>query len=434
MRPETDHVTDLNLTKPFMGSPMAYAGVRLAEDAEVQEDAWFAFEQPKAKGEPAVITIDGIIGIDRGWYDGEELGKSAKRFGRELAAAGKTTPVIVEMNTPGGNVFDGSQIYHLLSQHKGKITIRIGSMCMSAGTVIAMAGDEIEIAPNSIFMIHNPWSIAIGEAKDMRKSAEVLDKIRASMLTAYKSRIKDKTDEEIIALLDAETWMTGEEAVADGWCTKLLDPVQAKACANMSADFLSRFKSTPEALKALVEAKAAAKAGEDSVGVEDGENEIIADVTDAKKIANEGDAVADETDPEIEAALKEKAEADAKAAADATAKAAADAAAQAKAKEPASDAKFDLKAGRGAILAKAAKDFGFTAKLEAMHALGEDYESCRAEILAAIKAKPLTANAIQTGETADPAAVAQTIAPKAGSREPRKLRPSHEYHQHQMGY
>ncbi len=126
--------------------------------------------------------------------------------------------VTVRINSPGGSVFDGFAIYNLLKQHDGEIHVKIDALAASAASVIAMAGDSIEMADNSLMMIHEPWSMALGDSSEMRKTAELLDKIRDSIVTTYKSKT-DLSDDEIKQMMVDETWFNADEAIESGFAT-----------------------------------------------------------------------------------------------------------------------------------------------------------------------------------------------------------------------
>ena len=126
--------------------------------------------------------------------------------------------VTVRINSQGGSVFDGFAIYNLLDQHEGEIHVKVDALAASAASVIAMAGDTIEMADNALMMLHDPWTIAIGDSKDLAKTADLLDKIRDSIVTTYKS--KSNLDvHEIAQMMSDETWLNADEAIEHGFAT-----------------------------------------------------------------------------------------------------------------------------------------------------------------------------------------------------------------------
>jgi ATP-dependent protease ClpP protease subunit len=129
-----------------------------------------------------------------------------------------TGDISVRVNSPGGDVFDGFAIFNLLDQHDGKVTIHIDGLAASAASVVAMAGDEIVIADNALMMIHDPWTMSVGNAADMRGTADLLDKIRDSIVTTYMTKT-NLPIEEVTAMMGAETWFSAAESVANGFAT-----------------------------------------------------------------------------------------------------------------------------------------------------------------------------------------------------------------------
>ena len=179
----------------------------------------------KNKGEKAEIWIYEMIGEDF-WTGG---GITAKNFQKELSEI-KASQIDLHINSPGGDVFDGIAIYNLIKQHPAKVTSYIDGLAASIASVIALAGDQIYMAENALFMIHNPYGMAFGEAADMRKMADLLDTVRGSIVKAYVSKT-DKPDAEIFPLMDAETWMTADEAVEFGFVDEVTEKMDMAACA-----------------------------------------------------------------------------------------------------------------------------------------------------------------------------------------------------------
>lgn len=124
----------------------------------------------------------------------------------------------VRVNSPGGSVFDGFAIYNLLNQREGKTTVYIDGLAASAASVVAMAGDEIIMADNALMMIHDPWTMMLGSADEMRETADLLDKIKGSIVTTYQS--KSSLDADTISdMMTKETWFNAAEAVEHGLAT-----------------------------------------------------------------------------------------------------------------------------------------------------------------------------------------------------------------------
>lgn len=176
------------------------------------EKKWYSIS---AKADDtAEIYIYEQIGED--WF-GE--GVQAKNFVKELAGL-KASKINLRINSPGGSVFDGQTIYNAIKRHPATVDTYIDGVAASIASVIALAGDKVIMAPNALFMIHNPWGFAQGSADDMRKYAELLDKVRDTIVTVYREKCS-LPDEEIIAAMDAETWMSAEETQAAGFCDEI---------------------------------------------------------------------------------------------------------------------------------------------------------------------------------------------------------------------
>lgn len=159
----------------------------------------------------ASIDIYDVIGP--GW-DGE--GVTAKKVSAALARIGDGKAVTVNINSPGGSVFEGIAIYNLLRAHKGEVTVRVVGLAASAASVIAMAGDRIQMGEASFLMVHNVWLMAIGNRHDLRQVADTIEPFDDALAAVYASRTGiDKA--EIAQLMDAETWMNTEDAIDRGF-------------------------------------------------------------------------------------------------------------------------------------------------------------------------------------------------------------------------
>jgi len=128
----------------------------------------------------------------------------------------------VRINSPGGSVFDGVAIYNLLNQREGKTTVYIDGLAASAASVVAMAGDDIIMADNALMMIHDPWTMSLGSAEEMRATADLLDKIKTSIVSTYESNT-NLDSETISEMMEAETWFNADEAVDHGFATSTVE-------------------------------------------------------------------------------------------------------------------------------------------------------------------------------------------------------------------
>src|SRR5690625_1965122 len=164
--------------------------------------------------ETTEITIYGVIG-ESWWNDSF----SANDIDRALKNAGDND-VIVNINSPGGDAFDGIAIYNRLKRHKGKVTVIVDGWAASAASVIAMAGDEIIMGLGSMMMIHEAWTIVLGSKTELRKEADVLEELENGIINIYQTKA-NISQEEIREKVDAETWMSAKTAVELGFADKL---------------------------------------------------------------------------------------------------------------------------------------------------------------------------------------------------------------------
>lgn len=177
-------------------------------DAEALE-RWNAGVSAKDSDENTISILD-VIGEDY-WTGG---GVTSKRIGAALRSIG-AQEVVVEINSPGGDFFEGVAIYNMLRAHPHKVTVRILGLAASAASVIAMAGDEIQIGKAGFLMVHNAWVVALGNRHDLRDAAETMEPFDAAMAGLYADRSgakKAKASE----WMDSETWFNGELAVEVG--------------------------------------------------------------------------------------------------------------------------------------------------------------------------------------------------------------------------
>ena len=153
----------------------------------------------------------------------------------------------IYINSGGGSVFAGLGIYNILKRHKGRKTVYVDGLAGSIASIIAMVGDEIIVPSNSFIMIHKPLCGVCGNANDMREMADTLDRIEEGLINTYKTKLKDNVDIETIkAMVNAETWLTGEEA------SKYFNITVTEAnkmIAKVDTNLLNSYKNVPENLK-----------------------------------------------------------------------------------------------------------------------------------------------------------------------------------------
>lgn len=186
------------------------------------------------------ILIYGAIGDY--YYDGvraKDVSAALKEIGNK--------DVTARINSPGGSVFEASAIYSLLASHSKDVHVVIDGAAFSAASFLAMVGKTVQIAATGMMMIHNPWTIAMGDAGDMRKAAEMLDKTKDVILGTYAERTQIDR-EELSQLLDAETWLTPDEAKEKGFVDSIVKVSKPPAEDSMNlvmAFAAANFKRTP---------------------------------------------------------------------------------------------------------------------------------------------------------------------------------------------
>jgi ATP-dependent Clp endopeptidase proteolytic subunit ClpP len=181
---------------------------------------WYAFKNAPDKNGEVELSLYDEIG---------SFGIGAKEFIAELKEH-KDQHIHLRINSPGGEIVEGSAIYNALTRHKGGLTVHIDALAASMASVIAMSGDPVYMADNALLMIHNPWTLAAGEAKDLRKQADLLDTMKSNLIRAYQK--KSGMEEKAIAkLMDEETWLDAVEAVALGFVDAIEDGIPAAASA-----------------------------------------------------------------------------------------------------------------------------------------------------------------------------------------------------------
>jgi ATP-dependent protease ClpP protease subunit len=224
------------------------AGIKAATD-DVEDDA------------ARSISIYDVIGYD--YWTGD--GVTAKRIAAALRSMG-SGPVTVNVNSPGGDMFEGLAIYNLLREHKGEVTVKILGLAASAASVIAMAGDTVQIARAGFLMIHNAWVLAVGNRNDLREIADTLEPFDRAMADIYAARTGEDTT-VMQKLMDAESWIGGSDAIEQGFADELLasDQVQKKD-SKASASAVRRIESAlraaglpkSEAMRLISELKSSA--------------------------------------------------------------------------------------------------------------------------------------------------------------------------------
>jgi len=185
--------------------------------------------------EERVLEIDGTI-ADESWFDDDI---TPKMFKEELFSG--SGPITLWINSPGGDCIAASQIYSMLMDYQGEVTVKIDGIAASAASVIAMAGTKVLMAPTALIMIHNPSMMAFGDHNDMAKAIDILDEVKESIINAYE--IKTGQSRAVLShLMENETWMNAKKAIELGFADGILEdskkdaPVEAYAFASKEFD------------------------------------------------------------------------------------------------------------------------------------------------------------------------------------------------------
>ena len=221
---------------------------------------WFTF-LGKAPGEcdpddpdcPDAFDLSIFDEIGGGYFSDGVTAKALIATLEALPAKAKT--IRVHVNSPGGDVFEAIAIanaFRAQSRDKGRrVEMHIEGLAASAATLITCAGDAILVADNALMMVHNPFGVAIGTAEEMRATAEALDRVRAAIVATYQWTSK-LSPEALGALMDATTWMSAEEAVANGFAGEVVSGV--RAAASLRSESLRALGEVPAQHRARLEA------------------------------------------------------------------------------------------------------------------------------------------------------------------------------------
>lgn len=193
-----------------------------------KSEKWFDFIDAKKDDDTAEIRIDGVIGGD--WF-GDSV--TAKDFITKLNGI-KQKNIVLHINSPGGSVFDGFAIYSALSAAGKSVKVVVDGLAASIASVIAMAGDEIEMPESSYMMVHNPWSLTVGNAKNMKAEADVLIDLTGKINKILADR-SGQTAEKIAGLMDGQdgadgTFIDAQTALDLGLATRIIENKKAAAC------------------------------------------------------------------------------------------------------------------------------------------------------------------------------------------------------------
>jgi len=196
------------------------------------------FTDFKARGSRGEIWLYDPVGSS---FFGDAI--SAKMFQKELTALGKVDSISLHINSPGGDVFDGFAIYNQLKAHPATVIVDVDGLAASIASIIAMSGDTIRMAKNSMMMIHDPQGFAMGDATEMERTAALLNTVKGNLVATYTDRTGgDKSKVE--AWMTEETWFTAADAVEHGFADKVTEDTRVTAFFDMS-----NFRNVPNALR-----------------------------------------------------------------------------------------------------------------------------------------------------------------------------------------
>jgi ATP-dependent protease ClpP protease subunit len=176
---------------------------------------WAEIPQASLEDDANTITMSEVIGEDF-WSGG---GVTAKRVSAALRSIGKND-VLVKINSPGGDMFEGIAIYNLLCKHPARVTVEVMGIAASAASIIAMAGDEIRMGLGTFLMVHNAWGVVVGNQHDLRDAAALFEGFDSALADIYEARTEHDR-KEIVRLMDAETFLDPKEAVAKGFADSI---------------------------------------------------------------------------------------------------------------------------------------------------------------------------------------------------------------------
>lgn len=191
--------------------------------------------------------INLIEEIGENWYGG---GMGKMQFADLIKGAGNN-PIKLKISSPGGDCDTAFAMYDMLKAHKGAVTATLSGVVASAATIVACGADKVEMSDNSLYMIHNPWSVAIGDADEMRKTADLNDKVKNIIVGVYQKQCnsngKNLKASQLSKLMDEETWMDLDEAMSYGFVhAKVSDAPKTKNCIDLAALHARGFLNIPQ--------------------------------------------------------------------------------------------------------------------------------------------------------------------------------------------
>ena len=198
------------------------------------------------------LMLCGVI-ADESWFDDDITPKAF----REELNAGKGD-VVIWVNSPGGDCVAAAQIYNMLMDYPGNVTVKIDGIAASAASVIAMAGTQVLMSPTGLMMIHNPLTVAIGDSGEMQKAIDMLTEVKESIINAYEIKT-GLSHAKLSHLMDAETWMSAKKAIELGFADDLLFKNSDEGTAAVEDSFAFSRRAVTNSLLSKVNRKSAPK-------------------------------------------------------------------------------------------------------------------------------------------------------------------------------
>jgi ATP-dependent protease ClpP protease subunit len=218
---------------------------KAGKQVKVADKSWYTFQ---ASGEAEQRSIEIFVYGEIGAW-----GVTANQFVQDLRAMDDgVSPVIVAFNSIGGDLFDGLAIHNALSRMGERCTGRIDALAASAASVAVCGAHRVVIAANAMLMIHNPYTFTGGDAEDFRRVADVLDQTLEAIIAAYRAKAPDIDEAELRRMVNAETWLTANEAVTLGLADEVGDGLKVSACLGQGS-VLQRFQHAPPELLAQLD-------------------------------------------------------------------------------------------------------------------------------------------------------------------------------------
>lgn len=233
-------LTKVQLTKIFIDGPSLFSKIK-----DKAFPPWFKIEN---KGDKR-LKIDIYDNIGGGFFF---EGLTAKGFRRQIKDAGAVDEIEVHINSNGGAVFEGFAIYETLKSHDAKVNVYVDGIAASIASVIAMAGDSIIMADNAYMMVHSPRGIIFGKSKELRKQADLLDKLNNSIVDTYMTRVSVDRD-EVLNMMEEETWLNASDCIEKGFADSSTEK-ESDVSAFMG-DRYSAFHNIPSYILALTDRK-----------------------------------------------------------------------------------------------------------------------------------------------------------------------------------